>query len=83
MKNVKTEKLSQGDFVPFSSHEKCYQPSYIYIVSAVFGQTLKNTDYAKKRRLKDSLLAYEFADRKSSRGVATVFALGLYSVYGK
>ena len=76
---VKTEKFAEGNHMPFPSmSEMCYQPSDIFIVSAVFAKTLKNTDYVKKHTLKDKLLAYEFADREGTRRVATVFALGSY-----
>ena len=77
---VKTNNFSEGRRMPYPSmnNDMRYLPSDIFIVSAVFADTLKNTNFAKKRPLKDKLLAYEFADRESSRRIATVFALGSY-----
>lgn len=80
-KGVRTSNFAQGDFMPYASKGKTltrYIPSKLFIVSAVFADTLKNTSFAKKHHLKNNVLAYEFADRNSSQKVATLFALGSY-----
>ena len=77
--NCKTANFARGRYIPYASVEAPeISANERFLVSAVFAKMLYKTKYAGSRELRDGMLAYKFAGKKSKKAVATLFWLGCH-----